>query len=290
VFVAMTVGAAACSESAPPVAGVPGHLESGAVMDVGLESPAAVVHDAVADRYLVSSAGFISRLHPDGAVEDLRWVDGREDHVVLEAPTGMAIAGDTLYVADGPCLRRFHRRTGASVGSSCPQGIDRLVDVAVDERGRVHVIGRSPVGGRAGSAVYIVDEGGDLEPVQAGGEDSPLEAIVSGPRGLFVATSGVGRVFQIGRDGPVDVITGRGDDLAGIVFTRDGSFAFSNRTDSTVLLVEARHGGARGYLWTLGRSLGRPGDLGYDAIRGRVLIPDAAGHRLIWVRLGRGAR
>lgn len=81
----------------------------------GFSTPESVVHDAVDDVYLVSNIngeplaedgnGFISRVTPDGEVEALRWIDGEADGVELNAPKGMAVLGDTLYVADIDCVR-----------------------------------------------------------------------------------------------------------------------------------------------------------------------------------------
>jgi hypothetical protein len=54
------------------------------VADVGLSTPESVLHDAVADVYLVSNIngsplgkdgnGFISRLAPDGSLLELKWI------------------------------------------------------------------------------------------------------------------------------------------------------------------------------------------------------------------------
>ncbi|XYH98509.1 hypothetical protein ACMHYB_01730 [Sorangium sp. So ce1128] len=54
--------------------------------------------------------GFISALSPDGQVTNLKWIEGGEDKVKLDAPTGSAIVKGVLYVAD-------LATTGAS---SCP--------------------------------------------------------------------------------------------------------------------------------------------------------------------------
>ena len=61
--------------------------------------------------------GFISRLAPDGRVEALRFVDGAAKGVTLHDPKGLAITGDTLWVADAGAVRGFNRRTGAPVAT-----------------------------------------------------------------------------------------------------------------------------------------------------------------------------
>ena len=53
----------------------------------------------------VDGNGFISRLRPDGTVLTLKWIDGNKEGVTLNAPKGMALHGDRLYVTES----RRHR-------------------------------------------------------------------------------------------------------------------------------------------------------------------------------------
>jgi hypothetical protein len=93
----------------------------------GFSTPEGVVHDTAADVYFVSNIngspgasdgnGFISRMRPDGTVDSVPFVAGGRDGVTLDAPKGMAISGDTLWVADIDAMRAFDRRTGAALGA-----------------------------------------------------------------------------------------------------------------------------------------------------------------------------
>jgi sugar lactone lactonase YvrE len=56
--------------------------------------------------------GFISRLRADGQVDLLRFIESGRNGVTLHAPRGLALVGDTLWVADIDAVRGFHRRTG----------------------------------------------------------------------------------------------------------------------------------------------------------------------------------
>jgi DNA-binding beta-propeller fold protein YncE len=56
--------------------------------------------------------GFISRLKGDGTVDMVRYIDGASNKVTLNAPKGMAIAQDRLYVADIDKLHAFDLITG----------------------------------------------------------------------------------------------------------------------------------------------------------------------------------
>ncbi len=96
------------------------------VRGVGFRTPDSVMWDQDDDVYLVSNInghpldkddnGFISRVHPDGKVETLRWIDGADEGITLHAPKGMALVGDLLWVADVDVLRKFDRWTGRPRG------------------------------------------------------------------------------------------------------------------------------------------------------------------------------
>src|SRR5690606_2301051 len=116
---ALVTGTAACGS---PDAGMPhpGLEETAATApaaaepvteeDAGFDTPDAAQHDVTADVYLASNIGgdpaakdnngFISRVSPDGAVIELRWIAGGTGDVVLHAPKGIALKGDSLFVTD----------------------------------------------------------------------------------------------------------------------------------------------------------------------------------------------
>ncbi|HEX6911535.1 MAG TPA: hypothetical protein VF142_14125, partial [Longimicrobium sp.] len=115
----------------------------------GFAEPESVLHDSVADVYLVSNVvhgpidrdnnGFISRVSPDGRVLAAKWIEGAQRGAVLHAPKGTGIVGDTLYVADIDVVRRFHRTTGAPLGEIAIPRATFLNDVAVGADGSVYV-------------------------------------------------------------------------------------------------------------------------------------------------------
>jgi DNA-binding beta-propeller fold protein YncE len=51
--------------------------------------------------------GFISRLQSDGTVMQMKFIDGAKGNVRLNAPKGMAVIGNFLYVADIDTIRVF---------------------------------------------------------------------------------------------------------------------------------------------------------------------------------------
>ena len=77
--------------------------------------------------------GFISKLTPEGKVEELYWVSGLND------PKGMALHNNVLYVADIDEIVAISTQSGAILGRYEAEGAKFLNDVAVDETGNVYV-------------------------------------------------------------------------------------------------------------------------------------------------------
>jgi hypothetical protein len=78
-------------------------------------------------------SGFISRLGMDGEILDLRWVEG------LNAPTGMDIWRDTLYVAERRNLVAVDLGTGSIAGRWPIPDPDFPNDVVIDDEGAVYI-------------------------------------------------------------------------------------------------------------------------------------------------------
>src|SRR6266446_761191 len=106
----------------PPPPAAPGATRMLTV--AGFSTPESVLHDSAQDIYFVSNIngsptakdnnGFISRVRPDGAIENLKFIEGGHGGVTLDAPKGLAIRGDTLWVADIDVVRSFDAKTGAA--------------------------------------------------------------------------------------------------------------------------------------------------------------------------------
>ena len=119
-------------------------------------SPESAIHDPARDLIYVSNvngytengAGYLSAVSPDGEIVAAKWVEG------LNAPTGMAIDGDTLYVADFNRLAEIDIRARAiRQFYAAPDENPGLNDVTVGPDGAVYV-SASNLG-----AVYKLDEG-----------------------------------------------------------------------------------------------------------------------------------
>src|SRR5881392_1454300 len=165
----------------PPPPAAPGATRTLTV--AGFSTPESVLHDSTQDIYFVSNVngsptakdnnGFISRVRPDGAIENLKFIEGGRAGVTLNAPKGLALLGDTLWVADIDAVRAFNAKTGAPLDS-----------VSLSTLGAVFLndIAATPTG-----ALYITDTGIRFDDVGA------------------VLHPGPDRVFRIGPDRKVTV-------------------------------------------------------------------------------------
>lgn len=241
----------------------------------GFSASEAVRHDARADVYLVANIngeptgrddnGFISRVSPRGEVETLRWIDGAAGAFELNAPKGMALKGDTLFVADIDVVRAFHRETGEHLQDRPVEGAEFLNDVAVASDGTLYVTDTGP------GALYRF-EGAEPVAVASGPE-------LGNPNGVDVDGEGVVVVLWGGGARRVDPATGaitdlpapEGTRLDGVVLMDDGSYLVSSWDLEAVLRVAPD-----GTVSEVLADVPQAADIGFDEGRRRVLVPTFA--------------
>jgi len=105
---------------APPPLTPPPPAATRVATIAGFLAPESVLHDTAQDIYFVSNIngsptakddnGFISRVRPDGAVENLKFIEGGHNGVTLHAPKGLALLGDSSRAAT--TVSRFTPRRG----------------------------------------------------------------------------------------------------------------------------------------------------------------------------------
>lgn len=270
------------------------------VADAGFLNPAAVIHDAVADVYLVSNiagrpgdedgAGFISRVSPEGEVLDARWIDLEGQDLPLHSPKGMAFQGDTLFVADLQCVRGFERATGERLVRTCVEDATWITDVDVGPEGSIFIVdsglrprdadGLETTGTDAVYRLQVVEGRSGTTLARSQDLGNPM-GIAVGARGIFVTTAGTGEIFRLTAQGDrTQVYPRSGRHFDGIVFLPDGGFAFSSWSDGAVFRVDGE-----GRVGRLIEGITEPGGLGYDAERHRLLVAVSGEDRVLFVQL-----
>src|SRR5438552_3255011 len=280
----------------PPPPAAPGATRMLTV--AGFSTPESVLDDSTQDIYFVSNIngsptakdnnGFISRVKPDGAVENLKFIEGGRTGITLNAPKGLALAGDTLWVADIDAVRAFNAKTGAPIDSVSLSklGAVFLNDVVVVPTGALYV---TDTGIRFDDVGNVLHPGPDR--VFRIGPDRAVTVAVRGdtlgrPNGI--ALDAAGKRFVIVEFGGRSVLAWKPGDKAPSVIAKGpggfdgveivgGRILVSSWSDSTVSSYET------GQEVKLITGVPSPADIGYDAKRNRVLIPIFTGNRVeIW--------
>jgi len=269
--------------------------EAGFVLG-GFATPESVLHDPVDDVYLVScidgsptakdGRASIQRIEPSGRKVDADFIRGGVGGVTLDAPKGMALAGDVLWVADIDVLRRFDRATGKPLGDVAVPGATFLNDVSVAPDGSVWVTdtgwdaGMRPAGN---DSIHRVDPAGTLTVVAKSPELANPNGIVATATGVYCVDLGTGWFSQVERTGRRTPLTkAPSGGLDGLVRLPDGRWLATSWEGGSVLAFD-RQGGVR----TVVEGLDKPADLGLDALRGRLLVPLFAKGEVHVIVLGR---
>lgn len=250
-----------------------------------LATPESVLYDDTNDLYIVSNIngkpldadnnGYIAKLSPDGKVVTAKWIEGGKNKVTLNAPKGLAIVGDTLYVADLDTVRMFDRKTGAPTGEVKVPGAVFLNDLAATTDGRVLV---SDTGMKAGAkgfepagtdAVYSIDKTKKLTTIAKSKDLGGPNGLYSAGEKTWVVTFGSGELYALDAKGKKsDVEKLPKGMLDGIVALPGGDLLISSWDAATVY-----RGKPGGDFKPVIENVKSPADIGYDTKRGRVLVP-----------------
>lgn len=256
----------------------------------GFAAPESVLHDTKNDVYLVSNIegdpgardgnGFISRVSPDGEILELRWIDGAREGVTLNAPKGMGLLGDTLFVADIDAVRLFDRNSGDPIGSWEVAGATFLNDVAVAPNRTIYVsdTGLRFSGGQpedtGTSAIHAFSPDGSHRTLDTGGQTGINGLAATGSR-LYGVTTGTGMIFQIENGVLSELPELPGLSLDGVIVMDDGLLISDWDTETVYLLRE------NGSISAVVRNVTSPADIGIDRTRNRLLIPGLVTGRVL---------
>ena len=258
--------------------------------EAGLNTPECAIHDEKADIYIVSNingnplgkdkAGFISRVAPSGKILELKWIDGSAEGITLNAPKGLAIVGDTLYAADVNAVRKFDRVSGKPTGVIDFKGASFLNDLASGPGGKVYV-SDSGFGGVKDAprtdAVYEIRPDDSVTALSRGEEVPNPNGLLVTPGGLLVCTWNSGELLwaraREGRERLVAKLPK--NQLDGIVVDKDGSLLITSWAGECVYRFKFPEGATVAI-----EGLKEPADPGWDAKRGRLLIPHFKEHKL----------
>ena len=265
-----------------------------AVQVMGLQSPHSFLADPTGKAYFISNVngepeardnnGFITKLDNEGKIVTLKFIAGGDGSVELNAPKGMALVDQMLYVVDLDQLRGFDKNTGkpmvtvtlASQGKA-PHSHIALTDVATNGQGLLYL------SDQAGNTIYRVDAA-HQHAVSVFVHDERL----AGPSGvavhpksghIIVVSWDKGKILDITPQGVLTELVSNGffssrfEHLSGVDFDRWGNMYVSDQT--------------RGKIWrmtpdkrfqVIAEYLLSPADISIDRGNNLILVPYQHAH------------
>jgi hypothetical protein len=253
----------------------------------GLESPKSFVGDPLGKEYFISNIngepeardnnGFITKLDSEGKVTRLKFIQGGVADVLLHAPKGLALVGQTLYIADLDQLKGFDKTTGkllVTVSFPAPSSRVRvsLTDVAVGPTGVLYA------SDQVANKIYRIDPAANHHVNLLLHDDrlaGPAGVAVHPTSNHLIAVSwNKGRILEITPEGKLTELesngffTGRFQNLSGVDFDRWGNMYVSDFT--------------KGKIWRMTRDnrfqviaeyLPAPADISIDRANNLILVP-----------------
>ena len=222
--------------------------------------------------------GFIAVVRADstGAATKIL-VQGGKNGAKLDAPKGLALVGDTLWVADIDHVRAFNRRTGAPIADIdlSTQKVTFLNDVAVDGSGTIYVtdtgiaIDKKGAMSHPGIDRIFKIQGRTATAITADSLDWPNGITWDRASDHFIIAPSGGKALRTWKEGDraaTTLVNGPGD-YDGVEVLADGRILVTSWADSSVHIVQ------NGEMATLVPNVSGPADIGVDTKRNIVAIP-----------------
>lgn len=261
-------------------------------MVTNLDVPECVVFDPAHNTVFVSNIsskqgdywsddgkGFISRLDPDGAMKNLRWLDSTLEHSI-NAPKGMCVLNNWLYFTDNARLLRC--KIGKNIEpASAPEKVElpptkKLNDLATD--GKCVLVSDIELG-----KVFRSEPSGKFQ-------ELPSPKSVNGVtfhRGkIFAVSWELHEVYELdtaGKNPPKPFgLDSQFKNLDGIEVLDDGTFLVSDFTGNKVSTISPD----RKTVQTL-VEIESPADIGIDRKHGILYVPQLTKNQAVLFRLNR---
>ncbi len=255
----------------------------------GLATPESVLWDPTRQLWFVSNIngqapekddnGYIVRLGARGEpMDSLPFINGADEDITLHAPKGMAIRGDTLWVADIDALRGFDLTSGKQVASIdlAPLRATFLNDVAVGHDGGIYItdsgIGFDTTGAltHPGQSQILVVRNGVPSVAVKLPRQSAANGIAWHPsrNAWMIVGFNSANVFEWVMGATETTVLGTGPGGGdGIVVLGDGRAIYSSWADSSLSVF------VDGTSTRLRKGLNSPADIGYDPARKLIAVP-----------------
>jgi hypothetical protein len=247
-----------------------------------LAGPESALHDPEQDVYFISNIngglleadnnGFITRVNAASMTVQTKWIESGKNGARLDAPKGMAIAGDFLYVSDITAVRKFDRRTGAPRGEIALPGATLINDLTTDGTSVfVSDTAVRPAAGvtfeRTGTDAIWKISGDKASRIASGRDLNEPNGIDFANGSLWVVTFRANELYRLNGTEKADIRRLPHGQLDGLIHLADGTPVV------TSWIGDAIYRGDGDAFTPVLKAIDAPADIGYDRKRNRLLVP-----------------
>jgi sugar lactone lactonase YvrE len=280
--------AAKAGDTTAAASATPAMFASAGATD-SMKTPESVRYDADLDAYFVSNIngnpsqrdgnGFIVRVDAGNTSSVAMVVQGGKNGATLNAPKGIAIVGDTLWVADIDVARAFNKRTGAPIATVDlkPMKATFLNDVVAGPNGAIYITDSGILFDAKGGMTHpghdqifkIVGRKATVAIASDSALKSPNGIAWDSANGRFVLAPFADNVVSTWKDGdstvtPIGPGPGGYD---GVEVLADGRVLVTSWADSSVQMI------SNGVFRKVIGNVEGPADIGVDTKRNVVAVP-----------------
>ena len=280
--------AAKAGDTTAAASATPAMFASAGATD-SMKTPESVRYDADLDAYFVSNIngnpsqrdgnGFIVRVDAGNTSSVAMVVQGGKNGATLNAPKGIAIVGDTLWVADIDVARAFNKRTGAPIATVDlkPMKATFLNDVVAGPNGAIYITDSGILFDAKGGMTHpghdqifkIVGRKATVAIASDSALKSPNGIAWDSANGRFVLAPFADNVVSTWKDGdstvtPIGPGPGGYD---GVEVLGDGRVLVTSWADSSVQMI------SNGVFRKVIGNVEGPADIGVDTKRNVVAVP-----------------
>ena len=254
----------------------------------GMDKPASFIVDPATGMYYVSNVAgsprakdntaFIAKIDPSGKLIDRHFIRSRLNGIALNAPRGLAISGDDLYVVDIDVVRRFDKNSGRLSGVIDLKflGAKHLHGLALDPEGHLFV------SDTAGDTIFKIDPAKNYQvTILVRGQGlHPKGMVYERPhQRLLVTVEKGGKIIAVDmRGGILTVYQGAFKGLDGIDLDRQGNIIVSDYTAGEVYRIKKYSA-----VEVLREHMVTPAGLSFDGRNNRVLVPSFDGNMVFTI-------
>lgn len=252
----------------------------------GLKTPESFISDPSTENYFISNIngggpngkdddGFITKLNKDGKVIALAFIDGKNKDITLNAPKGLDIIGNVLYVSDIDFVRGFDKETGRLLYDIDLRAFNAvsLNDLTRDSQGNLYV------SDWIGNSIFKIETKNNHKISVVA-----KRSVLGGPNGLNIhplsgrlinVTWETGKIQEIDSTGNIKALVEdkRFKNLDGIDFDNKGNMFVSSFTGGEIYRITPDL-----KVDVFLKGLTTPADINIDRKKNLLLIPSFEGN------------